>query len=845
MPSTRFFPAFLLSVASLIFSFHTCFAADKDKEAHHNDSAREEFVIPRADPGYIQQLEKRAMLAGSAGMAKIVSGSELAWRSAASQGSPDELLGFAETWLRLHPFTLLAEGQRSALAHLDNTTTFSILRELGAKGLYVAPLGGAGDMWSNTYPGVRTGEDTVQYDFSEVAGNEQQYKRLMNGLIQNNMLMGSDLIPAATGIGPDFFLAARGYRDYPGAYSMVDVPQDLWKVLPDAAKEFDVQALPEQAVRALSDKGLLPKAMRDDGALFMQKTGWAATGKVRGLDGNTRRWVYRYYQNPQQPVLNWEDPSQAAVRILSGGAVSQVGMQGQALIGMNFEALHGLEPMLGAADATAAFSVEPALTAAQTMSRQIRRYGGWGWLKDDNMTLYDIRDFMRGGVDYVMDSAFSPAVEHALLTGDATLLRFMADETLRLGLDTRRFVHTTPAQEGINYTLPHLAFLSTKYSLPEAATLRNQVIASMKAAASPSGSPVKDGFLYSTTPGIAAMALGAQAYAPTDAMQASIRSGHLALIHFKAMQPGVLMLSGQDLVGTLPLDPKALQGTSVANDVAALNRGGYALTSLAYGTPVTRYGLPSAKSLYGPADIQVMEKQSFLKSLRAITQKRSELGIAKGRLVARPKTSGKGVVALVTELPKTGFVLTVVNFSRKATSETLNLGSVPGLSAGNPALLLGNAQGISGSGNSVSVSLGPWQAASFRLGGKKAGASSLQNEAPPVVPTASPMTENQPTPGAPQGQPAPVKATEPQPSNGPKPVQPTSTSPQDTMQQTKQPQAGGPRYITPSPVPQATTEQPVNEPAQSEKTAPKPGLIKSQETPPAVKFRAKHATSKD
>lgn len=450
----------------------------KYKASNEQPAESDMMPMPRADPGYLQYLERNSMFTKSSEMAKVVSGSELAWRSPGSAGTPDELLSFADIWLAVHPLTILTSSRSSTFAQLNDPAIWPILRESGIRGLFVAPTQGSGALWAKNPTGIDTGEDVVQYAFSRAAGSDDQYRALMSKVIDNQGLLGSDLIPAATGLGPDFFLAARNVREYPGIYCMVDIPQDLWQHLPEVHSEWDTAALAPDQIEALNGKGLLPKAMRDTSTAVGRGGGWAATGEVRGVDGNTRRWVYRYYGSPKYAVLNWEDPSKTANRILSGGAVQQVGLRGQALIGLRLEAFQGLEAAPDKPARNAALNMEPALTAATSLSREIRRYGGWSWVRDDNLPLTAVADFLRSGTDFIYDSAFSPAAEHALLTGDTTLANFMADEILRLNVDSRRLVHTTPAQDGINYSLPYLRYLESTSVGVEAGNFRRAILAS-------------------------------------------------------------------------------------------------------------------------------------------------------------------------------------------------------------------------------------------------------------------------------------------------------------------------------------------------------------------------------
>lgn len=690
-------------------------AAPKNPDKKTADS---QMSMPRADPGYLQQLERYSMLAQSREMAQVVSGSELAWRSSGSSGAAGDMLGFADTWLFINPMTLLTSSRSTAFMQLSESAVWPIFREAGIKGLYMAPVQGGGALWAKDKTGVDSGDDVVQYDFSRVAGEEPQYKSLMRGIIDNHALLGSDLIPSATGLGPDFFLAARNVREFPGTYCMVEIPEKLWSTLPAASSEWDCKALSASQVTALNNEGLLPKAMRDEHQPFSRPAGWAATGAIRGVDGNNYRWVYRYHGSPEFAVLNWDDPSQAAHRILSGSAVRQVGLQGQALLGLRFEAFQGLDPSSGV-HSSGSYSLEPARTAAASMGREIRRYGGWSWVRDDNMPLSGMAGFLSSGTDFITDSAFSPGAEHALLTGDASLLRYMADETLRLNIDGRRLVHVMPAQDGINYSLPHISIMAANSD--KAASFKQSVLGAMRQAASRAPAPLfKGDRLYATGPGLAAMALNASSAQDAMARESQIAAGHSLLIFFKAMQPGVMMLAGQDMVGTLPLQWGSFGASS---DPSFSARGAYGLTSSALSRSASMAGIPKAPNLYPPADVQVHKKGSFLQTIGSFLRARTESGVSRGSLVARPETKGKGSVALLSRLPDgRGWLLSVCNFSREAISEHISLQGIAGLQPSGRTSGIRTGGTYSVKGHSVVVSLGPWQGLAVVIG-SAAGAS--------------------------------------------------------------------------------------------------------------------------
>ncbi len=690
------------------------------------------FQGNRPNPGYVQQLERRSMLRIAAENARIVSGSEIPWRNAGSSTEPDELLRYADTWLKVNPTTMLAGTRRTVFDHLSDTTIATIMREVSARGVYVAPARGAGSLWAFDKKEAVTGEDVVTYDFSTVAGSERDYGRLISRMIDNKGLVGMDLIPAAVGIGPDFFLAACNVREYPGIFCMMEVPQPMWKELPVVEVEWGRTALTMEQTAPFMSKGILPHAMRDDYSFLGKKAGWATTGEIPGIDGNKRRWIYRYYETPDMPVLNWDDPSQAAHRILSGSAVIQVGMQGQSLIGLNFEAFQGLEASKDDPGPQGMFSIEPALTASQSLSREIRRYGSWSWLRDNNLTISAIGSFLGTGTNFVTDNIFSPSAEHALLTGDAGYLKFMADKLIATKIDTRKLVHAGPAEEGLSYAMPHLNYLSYVENDPKAAQMLSKVMTEIQASVEGLASPLlsDDNTLFVTDTAIAAMAIGLSPFdVPVDKGE-EVAKGHALLIFFRAMQPGVLMLNGQDLAGTLPLHYSSMSSSAEAWDIGRASRGSYALSTSAGALVVSDTGVPKSKTVYPYADYQAHQPQSFISHIGSFLRARTTSGLANGRLEARLQTRHPGLIALATRMPdQKSIVLSICNFSRDQVAETIYINELPGY-----ADVIGKSLKIGGMGRyvvnskSISVTLQPWEGVALYLGDAPKGLTSVKSE---------------------------------------------------------------------------------------------------------------------
>lgn len=751
----------------------------------------------RADPSYIQYLEKQSFLYGAAEAARIVSGSQLSWQTPASPASADLLLHLSPSWVAVNPLSLLTDPRQPALSTLSSPVLSKVLTSAHISGLYISPTSGSGRLWAYDRVSGVDGEDIVQFGFSEAAGGQEDYLRLLSASNNANRLLGMDAVPAATGMGPDFFLAARNTRGYPGLYCMVEIPREYWGLLPEAPSQWRGEALPPDTVRSLATRGLLPLSMLSERLSFplhkRREGGWAATAEIRGVDGSARRWAYRYHGSPEFPVLNWEDPSRAARRVMAASAIQNVGLQGSAIVGLNLESLFGLEADTPDSGQMGLF-LEPGLAAAKDMGREIRRYGGWSLLRNE-LPLTVIAGLMEDGPDLIFDSITSPAAEHALLTGDASLLRFMTDEMLSRRVDSRRLARFMPAEGGISYTLPHLADLANRFPGTEAgehaAKLRAETQFEMRSMVesalfdTPKGrdlTPIAEETLYTPSAGLAALALGAgNSYSVTADLVPMIRQGQALLAFYKAMQPGLFVLSGADLAGTLPLSWRDARDNPNNWDAAMTSRGAYSFQESASSLIVTPGGIPRAKTIHASPDIQAADPESFLSQIGRILGIRDRLGVARGEFHGRFLVKGKGAIAFAVLLPGQGpaptapseelspvpasersgmflpdpsktkaeqlqmardaveghlrtfsasdqgftpgtaAIVVVCNFSQERTQETIDCGVSPTLqrllrqgrmtriaSVGQPQERIGS--------QSVTVYLGPWQAAAYLLG---------------------------------------------------------------------------------------------------------------------------------
>ena len=606
--------------------------------------------LPRADPGYLQWLERQSMLGAAPELTAQVSGTERIWRNSSTARRLPVLLGAAPNWFALNPYAV-STGRPvfRALAGGAGAGFPDALPQAGLNGLFVSPTGERGDIWNKHNQPSPGGENVASLRFDPALGSDADFEKLAQRLEPLQIQLGGELPPAATGLGPDFILQARRAARFDGIYAMIAVPRKDWDLLPRLPDEWECLPLRPEAVAQLARRGLLPDALVRDSLPWATPGGWAATGEVRGADGQIRRWVYRYSGDALRPVLLWQDPSGQARRIFSAAIIRHPGLQQQTLTGLRLEALMGLDVPAGAAEDAAAAQaarfarLTPGLDALDEAAREVHRYGGWA-MQDDVLPPSLTPVVLAGAVDFSRDSITPAAAAYALLSGDAAPLAALLRASQASGVDQSRLARGLHDWRAVDWR-PLL-------DLPQGREL-------IRKAQRLAGAPPEAMRLWTTPASLAARALGlkpAEASASAadgNGKNAALREACLLLLGWRVGLPGLSFVSPQDLSGALDL-PR-----STADLPASLG-----LTPLWGDNPgnVGQSGTPAAPSAFGALEQQWADRQSFLHSMARLLRARRDAGLAEGKLLA-VFSGPPGCVAVLSALPSGGCWLLAANFS--------------------------------------------------------------------------------------------------------------------------------------------------------------------------------------
>lgn len=421
--------------------FFTFFLASCQPAAHYPQKHASD--LPRADSRFIGWLEKESVFNAVAEKIKIVSGTQFAWNFSASKHNKENILAVSPVWLQFNPYRIISGGKQSPLKLFGSNTL--LLKKASIYGIYPYPTKGTSfeSLYAMPSDGNTAQDSPISLSVAKEIGTAAELYALAAGGVQT----AGNILPASLGTGADFLLALHGVREYPGLFMMLEIPKQLWDILPPSAQgsAFAPSKLSAVQLETLYRAGLIPRHFCRDFFGDFPESGFAASSEILGYDGVTRRWVYRYVNNPYTAVLNFYDPSFRAQRLISASIIEETGILKQGLVSVSVQDIWGQESLQGSADSAAPLTAaQPARLTLETVNRSVHGYGGWTFCRDPLPPAL-IKTVQDAETDFAADTLLMPALEQALLTeNNKPLLQAFAFLTQEK-IDEQSLWHGTPS----------------------------------------------------------------------------------------------------------------------------------------------------------------------------------------------------------------------------------------------------------------------------------------------------------------------------------------------------------------------------------------------------------------
>lgn len=624
------------------------------------------FSDPRAanasNPSYVEWLTRQAMLRDAEVLGRGLSGQPSMWRNPYARPDARRAIGIASVWFTAYPISLITEPGQSYLGSLGDEALWTAFERIGITAIHTGPVKRAGglDGWVET-ASVDGHFDRISTQIDPAFGSEDEFRSLCDIADEHGGSVIDDIVPGHTGKGADFRLAEMAYKDYPGIYHMVEIPESDWGLLPDVPAGRDSVNLDAATEAQLAEQGFIIGQLQR--VIFYspgtKETNWSVTAPVLGVDGRTRRWVYLHYFKQGQPSINWLDPTFAGMRLVIGDALHSLGDLGSSALRLDANGFLGVEK---SAEGLPAWSEGHPLSEAANhlIAGMVRKVGGFSF-QELNLTMEDIRDTGRVGADLSYDFVNRPGYHHALALGDTEFLRLTLRESLRNGVDPVTLVHGLQNHDELTYELVHWAtrhrddvysFRSRDVTGAQLAeTIRADLLDELTGDSADYNHVFTTNGIACTTTSVITASQGLTTLdAITDDHIDSVRSAHLLLVAFNAWQPGVFALSAWDLLGMLPLPVESVADLVAEGDTRWAHRGAHDLMNVAPDATVSSSGMPRGRSLYGSLPEQLGVEGSFVTGLSQILEVRSRFGIDIGTQLDIPDVAHPGMLVMVHRL---------------------------------------------------------------------------------------------------------------------------------------------------------------------------------------------------
>ncbi|TIH39060.1 maltose alpha-D-glucosyltransferase [Subtercola vilae] len=644
------------------------------------------FSDPRSadatNASYIEWLIRQSMLRDAQVLSRGLSGQPSMWRNPYAKPDARRAIRTASVWFTAYPISLITEPGKSYLAALGDERLWDAFEAIGISAVHTGPVKRAGGItgWQQT-ASVDGHFDRISTQIDPAFGSEDEFRALSDVAEQHGGSVIDDIVPGHTGKGADFRLAEMAYKDYPGIYHMVEIPEEDWALLPEVPAGRDSVNLNAETEKQLAEQGYIIGQLQR--VIFYQpgtkETNWSATAPVLGVDGITRRWVYLHYFKQGQPSINWLDPTFAGMRLVIGDALHSLGDLGSSALRLDANGFLGVEK---SASGSPGWSEGHPLSEAANhlIAGMVRKVGGFSF-QELNLTIEDIRDTGRVGADLSYDFINRPAYHHALAMGDTEFLRLTLRTSLELGVDPASLVHALQNHDELTYELLHWETLHRADLYPFryeeitgaklAETIRADLLGAITGDAADYNRVFTTNGIACTTASMIAATQGLTTLdAITDEHVENIRLAHLLLVMFNAWQPGVLALSAWDLLGMLPVPASEVSDLIAEGDTRWIERGAHDLMNVFPAATASSSGMPRGRSLYGSLPEQLADDNSFASSVKKILALRSASALDIGSQVDIPNVAHPGMLVMVHRLDEGDATLidpplqvTVLNFS--------------------------------------------------------------------------------------------------------------------------------------------------------------------------------------
>ncbi|KAA9106507.1 maltose alpha-D-glucosyltransferase [Microbacterium rhizomatis] len=642
------------------------------------------------NPSYVEWLVRQSMLKDADVLSRTLSGKPSMWRNPYARPNARKAIETSDVWFTAYPISFITRLDESFLQALGSEALWDAFQKIGINGIHTGPVKQAGGItgWQHT-PSVDGHFDRISTQIDPEFGDEEAFRHLCDVADSHGGSVIDDIVPGHTGKGADFRLAEMAYKDYPGAYHMVEIPPEDWHLLPDVPEGRDAVNLDAEREAVLSEHGYIIGELQR--VIFytpgVKETNWSVTPPVVGTDGLERRWVYLHYFKEGQPSINWLDPTFAGMRLVIGDALHSLGDLGTSALRLDANGFLGVEK---SAEGLPAWSEGHPLSHAANhiIAGMVRKVGGFTF-QELNLTMEDIRDTGAVGADLSYDFITRPGYHHALATGQTEFLRLAMTTALATGVEPVQLVHGLQNHDELTYELVHWATAHRDDVYPFrggevtggelAETIRAELAQKLTVDADYNLIFTQNGIACTTASLIAATQGKASLADIVDDDVPGIRDAHLLLAKYNAWQPGVFALSGWDLTGTLTLPAEEVRALIASGDTRWIERGAHDLLDSSPEANFSRAGMPRARSLYGSLPAQLEQPGSFLLGLRDVIEVRREHGIAVATQVDIPRVAHPSMLVMVHRLDNGDATLadaqlqiTALNFSEQPIEGTVH-----------------------------------------------------------------------------------------------------------------------------------------------------------------------------